>query len=125
MKPRLSSFPLQLITVVGLPLLILLTVVAFGGVTIHQRITRDTVTEQDVRAVRGAAASLSEQLAQKRDMLAELAGRVQAGEPAAGMLGTLGDWPELLFDGGVAFTVPKVNCSMLRRKLNPGKPPSI
>ena len=45
MKNRLSSLPLQLLVFVILPLLVLLMVVAFGGVALHQAEMRDMLSD--------------------------------------------------------------------------------
>lgn len=103
---RISRLPLQILTFVILPLFALLTVVAFGGVTIHQSAMRDMVMEHNLHAVRGAAASLSARLEQQQAVLADLAGEIAAGTPADEVLVGLDDWSMELFDGGIGFYTP-------------------
>lgn len=103
MKYRLGSLPLRLLTLLVLPLLLLLTLVAFGGVALHQAAMRDLVVGHNLQTVRGAAASLSEQLTQRHAVLEGLAERVADGEPTDSVIGETDDWLNILFDGGVAF----------------------
>src|SRR5574341_752083 len=95
-----TSLPLQLLTVLVLPLLILLIAVTFGAMSLHQIAMRDLVAGHDVQAVRGAAASLSERLEQDERILAALASQVSQ-EPRPQPL--VGGWIETSFDGGAAF----------------------
>lgn len=99
----LSSLPLRLLTFIILPLLALLMLVAFGGVAIHQTEMREMVVEHNLHAVRGAAASLSQQLEQHRAVLAGLAERVAAGREAEQVVAEGAGWTSELFDGGLAF----------------------
>ncbi len=99
---RISSLPLQILAFIILPLFALLTVVAFGGVGIHQTTMRDMVMEHNLHAVRGAADSFSARLAQQQAILARLADRVAEGTPAGDVLDAT-DWSEELFDGGIGF----------------------
>ncbi|NDJ51693.1 MAG: hypothetical protein GYB68_01255 [Chloroflexi bacterium] len=103
MRYRLGSLPLQLLALMAIPLLAFLTMIAFGGVTLHRVATRDLVSQRDVRLVRGVAASLSERLDQQVDTLARLAGEVQEGASADEVIGNLGYWPDTIFDAGLAF----------------------
>ena len=59
---RWRSFPLQLFVFIVLPLTILLFIVAFGGLSLHQQAMRSMVGERDQRAIRAAASAISEQL---------------------------------------------------------------
>lgn len=101
MKLHLTSLPLQLLVFVVLPLLILLVVVAFGGMVLHQAEMRDLLINHNRQVVSGAADSLSEQLLQRQGILAALA-------PEAARLGPevaidSAAWLSSLFDGGVAI----------------------
>ncbi len=89
-----TGLPLQLLTVLALPLLILLMAVAFGSVTLHQLTMRDLVAGHDVQAVRGVAASLGERLERQEAILAALATQANLGD---------GSPVDILFDGGVAL----------------------
>jgi signal transduction histidine kinase len=92
-----SRLPLQILTFVVMPSMALVLLVAFGGVALHQAAMRDMVVNHNLYAVRGAAASLSQQLAQRSAVLAELA---RTSRQAAG--GVDGG-SEALFSEGVAF----------------------
>jgi signal transduction histidine kinase len=99
MKIHPTSLPLQLLVFVVLPLLVLLMVVAFGGVALHQAAMRDMLVNHNDQVVAGAAASLSEQLTQRREILSELGADP---ESARNTIKT-SDWLHTLFDGGVAL----------------------
>ena len=66
---RLSSLPLQLMFFVVLPLLALLMLVAFGGVALHQGEMRQMLVNHNRESVIGAAEHLSQQLAQRQEVL--------------------------------------------------------
>src|SRR4030042_6970211 len=53
---------LQLFAIILLPLTLLLVVITFGSLSIHQKAMRNMVGERDARAVRTAARSLSAQV---------------------------------------------------------------
>ena len=57
---RLKSLSAQLLLLIILPLFLILAIVAVGSVAIHQSSMRDMVGERDLRAVRTAAAGLSD-----------------------------------------------------------------
>lgn len=104
MKPRRpglpTSLPVQLLTVLVLPLLILLMGATFGSVRLHQLAMRDLVADHDVQAVRGAAASLSERLDRYERALAALATQAARDERPEVLARS---WIETTFDGGVAL----------------------
>ncbi len=101
MKIRPPSLPLQLLILVVLPLLVLLMVVAFGGVALHQAAMRDMLVNHNDQAVAGAASALSEQFAQRRTILSglDLAG---ADPESAQALVERSSWLGALLDDGVA-----------------------
>jgi signal transduction histidine kinase len=103
MKRPLISLPLQLLAFLVLPLIVLLMLVALGGVALHQSAMRDLLIRHNGQVVRGTAASLSEQLEQRRDVLLGLLGSVERGEPAQDVIETSDGWSRAFFDGGVAF----------------------
>src|SRR5688572_17492172 len=74
-RMNLRSLPLQLFTVLALPLLVLLLFVTFGSVTLHRAAMRDLATNHDVQAVRSIAAGVSGRLEQKESVLREIADR--------------------------------------------------
>lgn len=59
---RLRGLPLQLFFFTILPLTVLLLIIAFGSLGLHQQAMRVMVGERDERATRAAAAAISEQL---------------------------------------------------------------
>jgi len=101
MKIRPASLPLQLLAFVVLPLLVLLVIVAFGGVALHQTAMRDMLVTHNDQVILGAASGLSDQLAQRRALLSGL-DLPTADPPALQHLIEDAGWLRLLFDGGVA-----------------------
>ncbi len=71
----LRGFAVQFVALTILPLTALLVVIALGSITIHQRGMRSLVGERDERAVRAAAAALSERLTHRAASLRALADR--------------------------------------------------
>ena len=55
---RLRNLPVQLLLLIVLPLTLLLSAIAFGGLALHQRAMRQMVGERDERATRAAAAAM-------------------------------------------------------------------
>ncbi len=101
--PYWRSLPLQLYIITVLPLTVLLLIIAFGSVALHQDDMRSLVGERDERAVRSAAATLESELHHRMatvSNLALLAGAVD--EPAFEKLLQTDD---LIadFDGGLAL----------------------
>jgi signal transduction histidine kinase len=101
MNLRLTSLPLQLLIFVVLPLLILLLVVAFGGVALHQTEMRDLLVNHNRQVVSGAADNLSSQLDQRQNVLTALANEVASQSPQEVI--DSATWIPALFDGGVAI----------------------
>lgn len=79
MKLRLDGLRLQLLGLVILPFSLLLLAVALAGVQIHQQAMRRLVAERDERAVRSAAAALTEMLLHDQAAVAAMALRVGDG----------------------------------------------
>jgi signal transduction histidine kinase len=100
MKLRLTSLPLQLLVFVVLPLLILLVIVAFGGVALHQVEMRDMLVNHNRQVVSGAASTLSGQLSQRQHILASFASEEVSRSPQE-MLDAA-RWIPIFFDGGAA-----------------------
>ncbi len=94
----------QLFAVTVLPLTILLLIIAFGSVTLHQRDMRDLVGERDERAVQSAAAALESELHHRRATITSLVlfAGVASNLSFDSILATSGDLISD-FDGGVAF----------------------
>jgi len=99
---------LQLIFVTILPLTVLLLVVTFGSISVHQRAMRSLVGQRDERAVKTAAAALSAQVSQRiasiRNLSQELSLEDQRSLDPRSLDQTLSSSSHLLrdFDGGLA-----------------------
>ena len=95
---------LQLIFVTVLPLTVLLLVITFGSITVHQRAMRNLVGERDERAVRTAAAALSAQVSQRIASIEDLSQEVFS-EDQGSLDEALARSDHLLrdFDGGLAI----------------------
>lgn len=102
--PKWRGFTAQLLAFTILPLTLLLLVIAFGSVYLHQQDMRTLVGERDERAVQSAAAALDSELHHRMATISSMV--IFAGEsrdiPLDKILATSSD---LLsdFDGGVAF----------------------
>ncbi len=102
---RWRGLPLQLLGITVLPLTVLLLVITFGSLALHQNSMRVLVGERDERATRSAANAISEQLDHRSIAVRNLELRAADGTPPAAILNTssflLSD-----FDGGLAFFSP-------------------
>lgn len=91
----------QLFAVTVLPLTLLLLVIAFGGVNMHQQDMRALVGERDERVVQSAAAALQSELHHRMATVNSMA--VLASEaPFDDIFGTTNDLAKD-FNGGIAF----------------------
>lgn len=77
-KPRIThsllrGFTVQLFAITILPLTLLLLLIAFGSVSLHQRDMRALVSERDERAVQSAAAALESELHHRMATISSLA----------------------------------------------------
>ena len=70
---RWRGLPLQLFALTILPLAVLLVIVAFGSLALHQQAMRTLVGERDERATRAAAAAITEQLNHRASAIRGLA----------------------------------------------------
>lgn len=102
-KLNLKSLPLQSLTFLVLPLLLMLSVMVSGGAILHQWALRRQATDHSVRTVEGAISGLANRFSQREMALSGLAERIAQGEPAQAVLGSSDTWLEPLFDGGAAF----------------------
>jgi len=103
----LRGLPIQLYAFTVLPLTILLLLITFGSVTIHQNDMRSLVGERDERAVQSAAAALDSDLHHRMATISSMV--VFAGESHEVVFDELlATSSDLLsdFDGGVAFLDP-------------------
>jgi signal transduction histidine kinase len=103
-SPVWRGFSVQLFAVTVLPLTLLLLVIAFGSVTLHQQDMRALVGERDERAVRAAAVALESELHHRMASIsslaafADLSGDLLSEQTLAASNDLMAD-----FDGGVAF----------------------
>ena len=99
------GLPLQLFGITVLPLTVLLLVITFGSLALHQNSMRVLVGERDERATRSAANAISEQLHHRSIAVLNLALRAADGTAPAAILDTSSFLlPD--FDGGLAFFSP-------------------
>jgi len=83
---RSRSLITQLLALVVLPILILLIIVSYQGVSLHEHAMRALVGERDERAVRAAAQVLSDRFVQRRLTLKVIADRLADGVRLAQIL---------------------------------------
>ncbi len=105
--PFLRGLTVQLFFVTVLPLTLLLLVIAFGSVSLHQRDMRALVGERDERAVRSAAATLEAELHHRQATILDIGILADAAQGLAfqDLLGSAKDLASD-FDGGVALLRP-------------------
>lgn len=95
---RWRGFTLQLFLLTILPLSLLLVLIAFGSQSLHHDAMRALVGDRDLRAVRAAANSLSEQVQQRAAVIQLLA--------AQPVTSPLPQNTAQVFDGGLALLSP-------------------
>lgn len=102
--PGWRGLPLQLYAVTVLPLTVLLLIIAFGSVTLHQNDMRALVGERDERAAQSAAAALESELHHRMATISSMAvyPDVSGDLPFEKILAASNDLASD-FDGGVAF----------------------
>src|SRR6185503_7867237 len=103
-KPRapfLRGLTVQLLAITVLPLTLLLLLIAFGSVSLHQQDMRALVGERDERAVQAAAAALSSELHHRAANIVNLV----ALAVASGDINAIHATDDLAsdFDGGLAY----------------------
>lgn len=97
----------QLFLFVVLPLTVLLILVTFGGLALHQRAMRDLVGERDERTVRAAAAALGAQLEHRLSVLQTLGLSISGTDPAVlNDLLARSDFLQSYFPQGLALMSP-------------------
>jgi signal transduction histidine kinase len=103
-SPFWRGFSAQLFAITVLPLTLLLLVIAFGSVSMHQHDMRALVGERDERAVQAASAALEAELHHRVASLASLAIFVDSPKDLT-LEEVLATSKDLMsdFDGGVAF----------------------
>ena len=99
--PAWRGLTVQLLAITVLPLTVLLLLIAFGSVSLHQRDMRALVGERDERAVQAAAAALASELHHRAASISHLVALAESSEE-----GTSIPAEEDLaadFDGGLAY----------------------
>jgi len=99
--PSWRGLTVQLLAITVLPLTLLLLLIAFGSVSLHQRDMRALVGERDERAVQSAAAALASELHHRAASIANLAALAASSNDASSIPTT----DDLVsdFDGGLAY----------------------
>ncbi|HET7143142.1 MAG TPA: ATP-binding protein [Anaerolineales bacterium] len=103
-KPRASflrGLTVQLLSITVLPLTLLLLLIAFGSVSLHQQDMRALVGERDERAVQSAAAALDSELHHLAANISNLAALAEFSENNSSISTT--DDLASDFDGGLAY----------------------
>src|SRR5215213_3536367 len=103
-KPRapfLRGLTVQVLAITILPLTLLLLLIAFGSVSLHQQDMRALVGERDERAVQAAAAALSSELHHRATNIVNLVALAEA----SGDINSIHATDDLAsdFDGGLAY----------------------
>jgi len=99
---RWRGLPLQLFAITVLPLAVLLVIVAFGSLALHQRAMRTLVGERDERAARAAAAAITEQLNHRASAVRSLALQVVGSDDLDQVLANAA-FLQPDFEGGLAI----------------------
>jgi signal transduction histidine kinase len=103
-KPRapfLRGLTVQLLAITVLPLTLLLLLIAFGSVSLHQQDMRALVGERDERAVQSAAAALASELHHRASSISNLATLAELSEDVSSISTTRDLASD--FDGGIAY----------------------
>jgi len=95
----------QMFAIVILPITLLLVLITFGGLRLHQLSMRNLVGERDVRSARAAANALNEQLKHRKSAIQSLALQSGYDSPPESLTEILDESSHLLadFDRGLAF----------------------
>jgi len=97
---RLRSLTTQLVLVVVFPVVILLALVSYSGVSLHEDAMRTLVSDRDKRAVSAAAEALADRFQSRMLILKSLAERVSDGRTLESLLIAEPQFKQL-FDGGL------------------------
>jgi signal transduction histidine kinase len=103
-KPRapfLRGLTVQLLAITVLPLTLLLLLIAFGSVSLHQRDMRSLVGVRDERAAQSAAAALTSELHHRASSISNLAALVEISKNISSIHSTADLVSD--FDGGIAY----------------------
>jgi len=99
--PFLRGLTVQLLAITVLPLTLLLLLIAFGSVSLHQQDMRALVGERDERAVQSAAAALASELHHRASSISNLVAFAELSENTS-FISTTEDLASD-FDGGIAY----------------------
>jgi len=99
--PFLGGLTAQLLAITVLPLTVLLLLIAFGSVSLHQQDMRALVAERDERAVQSAAAALASELHHRAASISNLVALAELSEELS-FISTSDDLASD-FDGGLAY----------------------
>lgn len=97
----LRGLTVQLLAITVLPLTLLLLLIAFGSVSLHQRDMRALVGERDERAVQAAAAALAAELHHRAATISHLVALAELSDDTTSIRTT--DDLASDFDGGLAY----------------------
>src|SRR5215207_10099696 len=103
-KPRapfLRGLTVQLLAITVLPLTLLLLLIVFGSVSLHQKDMRALVGERDERAVQSAAAALDSELHHRAANISSLVALAEVSEDNSSILAT--DDLASDFEDGLAY----------------------
>ncbi len=98
---RSRGLMIQLLALVVIPITVILVVVSYAGITLHENAMRTLVAERDTRAVRAAAELLADRFTQRQIVLQVLVNRLS--DSVASLSTVLESDPALkgVFDGGL------------------------
>src|SRR5512134_3846101 len=99
--PPWRGLTVQLLAITVLPLSLLLLLIAFGSVSLHQQDMRALVGERDERAVQAAAAALAAELHHRAANIINLVALAELSEDITAIRMT--DDLASDFDGGLAY----------------------
>lgn len=99
--PFLRGLTVQLLAITVLPLTLLLLLIAFGSVSLHQQDMRALVGERDERAVQAASAALASELHHRASNISNLIALAELSEDTSTIQTT--DDLAADFDGGLAY----------------------
>jgi signal transduction histidine kinase len=99
--PFLRGLTVQVLAITVLPLTLLLLLIAFGSVSLHQQDMRGLVGERDERAVQSAAAALDSELHHRASNISNLAALAELSENNSSLTATQDLASD--FDGGLAY----------------------
>ena len=99
--PLLRGLTVQLLAITVLPLTLLLLLIAFGSVSLHQQDMRALVGERDERAVQSAAAALASELHHLAASISSLVALAELSDNTTSIQAT--DDLASDFDGGIAY----------------------